>query len=233
MEDSKILELANKYRQMHGLRDWTMVVNNRLRTTAGQCRTNRRLIELSGHVMREWDTADVIDTILHEIAHALTPKDRGHGAEWQAKCVEIGAKPDRTYSKDLPVSKRFEGKCSQCDFTVERARRLAGAMCPRCASQILWKDSTKPEEGYREFLKSVVKGSAEWAKLQCKALGGTVMGDWLDAPAGHIWRDADLHFIDLGYSFYEGREGKKTLIADIEGGVVPCDCNPCMLAVVS
>lgn len=233
MEDSKILELANKYRQMHGLYVWTMAINNRLRTTAGRCNTGRRRIELSGHVMRQWEVADVVDTILHEIAHALTPKDRGHGAEWRAKCVEIGAKPDRTYGGDLPVSKRFEGKCSRCDFTTKRARRMAGAMCPRCAGLIFWKDNTKPEEGYQKFLKSSVKGSAEWAKLQCKALGGTVTGDWLDAPAGHIWRDADLHFIDLDYSFYKGREGKKTLIADIEGGVVPCDCNQCSLVVVS
>lgn len=233
MEDSKILELANKYRQMYGLRNWTMAINNRLRTTAGRCSRGQQRIELSGHVMREWPTDEVIDTILHEIAHALTPKDRGHGEEWRAKCVEIGAKPDRTYGNDLPVSKRFEGKCSRCDFTVERARRTAGAICPSCAGLIFWKDNTKPEEGYRKFLKSAVKGSAEWAKLQCKALGGTVDGDWLDAPAGHIWENSETHFLDLGLETYEGAEGKRLLIADISGGVIPHKCAVCITDMIS
>ena len=233
MEDSKILELGNKYRQMYGLRDWTMKINNRLRNTAGRCMTGRRVIELSGAVMRQWEVADVIDTILHEIAHALTPKDKGHGAEWQAKCLEIGAKPERTYGADLPVSTRFQSKCIACGATEDRARRTASAKCLSCFKPLFWLDNTKPEEGYRKFLKSEVKGTAEWAKLQCKALGGTVDGDWLDAPAGHIWRDADLHFIDLSYSFYEGIQGKTILIADIEGGVSRCDCNACSLVVVS
>lgn len=233
MEDSKILELGNKYRQMYGLRDWTMKINNRLRNTAGRCMTGRRVIELSGAVMRQWEVADVIDTILHEIAHALTPKDKGHGAEWRAKCLEIGAKPERTYGADLPVSTRFQSKCIACGTTEDRARRTAGAKCLSCFKPLFWLDNTKPEEGYRKFLKSEVKGTSEWAKLQCKALGGTVDGDWLDAPAGHIWKNSETHFLDLGLETYEGAEGKRLLIADISDGVIPHKCAVCMVDMVS
>jgi len=36
---------------------------------------------------------EIIDTILHEIAHALCGPGAGHGPVWQAMCVRIGAKP--------------------------------------------------------------------------------------------------------------------------------------------
>lgn len=43
------------------------------------------------HVQRDiYD--DLLDTLLHEIAHALTPGD-GHGKLWQAKAMELGARP--------------------------------------------------------------------------------------------------------------------------------------------
>jgi hypothetical protein len=47
---------------------------------------------------------DVIstDTILHEIAHALTLGD-GHGYAWKRKCIEI-AKPERCYTNKDTVS---------------------------------------------------------------------------------------------------------------------------------
>ncbi len=35
-----------------------------------------------------------VSVLLHEIAHALTPRD-GHGPKWRAMCVRVGARPTR------------------------------------------------------------------------------------------------------------------------------------------
>jgi hypothetical protein len=38
---------------------------------------------------------EIVDTILHEIAHALVGPRHGHDTVWKAKCTDIGARPER------------------------------------------------------------------------------------------------------------------------------------------
>ena len=62
----------------------------------GRCRKRGidRVIELDVLYVRRHDEADVRDTILHEIAHALTPQNlKPHGPEWQRIAARIGAFP--------------------------------------------------------------------------------------------------------------------------------------------
>jgi hypothetical protein len=50
-------------------------------------------ISLSKHHAITGDWAEITDTILHEIAHALAGPRQGHKALWKAHCLRIGAKP--------------------------------------------------------------------------------------------------------------------------------------------
>ncbi len=50
-------------------------------------------IELNASYIRMCCPSALRDTILHEIAHALSPLNERHGERWQAKCREIGALP--------------------------------------------------------------------------------------------------------------------------------------------
>jgi hypothetical protein len=47
----------------------------------GTCRYSRKLITLSRQLIELNDQARVLDTILHEIAHALAGPKTGHGPE--------------------------------------------------------------------------------------------------------------------------------------------------------
>ena len=44
------------------------------------------------------------DTILHEVAHALTPGDN-HGPLWRRVCRQIGARPERCYTNDAVIQR--------------------------------------------------------------------------------------------------------------------------------
>jgi hypothetical protein len=68
------------------------------------------------------DVIQVTDTILHEIAHALT-RD-GHGYAWKRKCIEIGAKPERCYTnKDISPTMRYQAICGGCNAVYQKTRQ--------------------------------------------------------------------------------------------------------------
>ncbi len=90
-------EFARKKLDEHGLQDWAFGWD-RARRRLGVCRTQKKLITLSVFFVRANtdNTAEIHDTVLHEIAHALAwirYADRTHGARWKAVCREIGAVP--------------------------------------------------------------------------------------------------------------------------------------------
>ncbi|HTW93745.1 MAG TPA: SprT-like domain-containing protein [Tepidisphaeraceae bacterium] len=62
----------------------------------GCCNHHRKTISLSLALTRLNPESQVRDTLLHEIAHALTP-GHGHNRHWKKKCVEIGATPLRCF----------------------------------------------------------------------------------------------------------------------------------------
>src|SRR4051794_7171378 len=95
-------DLAITLMRQHGLSDWTFRFDH-ARRRFGSCRTRLKLITLSRPLTFLNDEPQVRDTILHEIAHSLTPGD-GHGPAWRRKCAEIGANPRRCYGDDEVIS---------------------------------------------------------------------------------------------------------------------------------
>lgn len=86
--------LARELIEQHLGRGWRIEWNDSDRLFGG-CQPNRRAIQLSRHFVRRCSRDEVVDTILHEIAHGLTPSGvKPHGAEWQAAAQRLGARPD-------------------------------------------------------------------------------------------------------------------------------------------
>lgn len=94
---AKALVLMNK----HGLSDWTFQWDRR-KKGFGFCRPGSKLISLSANLVSLNDEAQVTDTILHEIAHALDwvrNRKMGHDWSWKRICVEIGARPEQYFTE--------------------------------------------------------------------------------------------------------------------------------------
>ncbi len=76
---------------------WTIVHSYAIQC-AGMCVYENRTIRLSAPIFNKETDAFVLDTIRHEIAHALdTSKDKPHGKTWQRLAVQVGADPTATF----------------------------------------------------------------------------------------------------------------------------------------
>ena len=71
MEFQEVERMGRELMVVHGLGDWHFGWNRRKRAL-GLCRYQERRIELSAYFVRDNEAEIVRETILHEIAHALT-----------------------------------------------------------------------------------------------------------------------------------------------------------------
>lgn len=127
----KLREEARALMVNFGLEEWEFGINSNVRR-AGVCyyptRTTPGRIELSAHFADRNPDSEVRDTLLHEIAHALVGPGHGHDAVWQAKCMEIGARPERCYGEDVDMPKgKWRAVCPSCEREYDRHRRPAAS----------------------------------------------------------------------------------------------------------
>lgn len=96
MEQHAARTLATELFERHGLhaRGWKFGFDNAERRL-GVCIHSRSTITISAKMTAAATQSEVEQTLLHEIAHALTP-GTGHGPRWQAKARSIGYNGERT-----------------------------------------------------------------------------------------------------------------------------------------
>src|SRR4051794_2320393 len=107
-----VRKLALDLLARHGLPKWSFAFNWRKRTL-GLCVYHTKTIELSVPFIECNTRAEIIDTILHEIAHALVGPKHGHDEVWKQKCLEIGAQPTRCGQAAMPEG-RWQASCRRC-----------------------------------------------------------------------------------------------------------------------
>jgi predicted SprT family Zn-dependent metalloprotease len=134
------LDLMDRY----GLAGWAFRFDH-ARRRFGCCRYGQKTITLSRSLVLLNSHEQVRDTVLHEIAHALTPGD-GHGPRWKAKCIEVGAKPLRCYTdaavrSPLRPAAKYRLGCGQCQWWVDRRRLTRNRyVCRRCSGPLIYEE---------------------------------------------------------------------------------------------
>lgn len=124
--------LAEDLLAEHGPRGWSFAFD-RAKVRAGACHHGESRISLSRDITRAHDPAEVRETLLHEIAHALVGPRHGHDGVWRARAIQIGATGRRCYQSDHPVVPgRWQGRCA-AGHEVHRHRRPTRVLvCTRC-----------------------------------------------------------------------------------------------------
>jgi predicted SprT family Zn-dependent metalloprotease len=125
--------LALGLMRRHGLADWELIFD-RAKTRAGVCRHVDRQIGLSTELTRLHSAAQVTDTVLHEVAHALAGPRAGHGERWKAVARRIGCSASRCVPEDAPrVPAPWVGTCPS-GHTASRHRRPDRVLSCRACS---------------------------------------------------------------------------------------------------
>lgn len=135
----EVSSLARGLMKKHGLGHWVFQFD-RAKRRAGRCSFSLELISLSENFALRNEPADVTDTILHEIAHALVGPHIGHGPIWRAMARKIGAKPIRCYGDHINMPKgRWRATCNGCKkefYYHRRPKYITGRYCRRCGPVI-------------------------------------------------------------------------------------------------
>lgn len=139
----EVAAFARQKMNEHGLTAWTFGFDNAVQRF-GVCKYGSRSITLSEKLVRANSFEQCCDTVLHEIAHALTPGAK-HGPAWKAACVRIGANPQRCYStSDVNVVAKYRAFCEHCGDKVLGTRTQAPTaknVCKTHRTPIVWKDA--------------------------------------------------------------------------------------------
>lgn len=102
--------------------------SKRSKSTLGVCDYSEKTITISYNHATNQPKDEVKDTILHEVAHALT-EGHGHDKVWKNKCIEIGAMPERCYIHGS-MERQYKGVCPSCgDTLISYKKKTACSSC--------------------------------------------------------------------------------------------------------
>jgi len=141
-KEFKIMEMAQDKLKEHGLwkRGWRFKYSNG-RNRLGHANYVKKEIAFSSHyvILKEHE---ILDVILHEIAHALDYVkygNWGHGKTWKQVCTEIGAKPSRlAYDTSYVVPKKYKSHCEKCGKNTGKSHRRGNYTHHNCGGKIVF-----------------------------------------------------------------------------------------------
>jgi hypothetical protein len=167
MNLSEAASMSREAMNDNGLGHWTFQWD-RSRSRFGVCKHGPRVISMSEHLVKLNDRANVLDTVLHEIAHALAGPGAGHGPLWKAKCREVGANPERCYDSATVATPPapWVGICEHCGPVAGRHRRpksLDGWKHKRCGGSIAFRQNREGWTKHKEATAMAASGPASEA----------------------------------------------------------------------
>lgn len=140
---SDVIAYAQAKLSEHGLdaKGWTFKIDDRPRKLGGCCYYGPRRVCVSGWLVDHNPPAQVYDTVLHEIAHALAGNSAGHGPVWKQWCVKIGARPEMYYRSECmnKPTKKWVTKCEKCGGVYEHLRHAPKRVVCKCNPAVVLK----------------------------------------------------------------------------------------------
>ena len=139
---TKTFEINGKKYNMYGM-GWNFDFNN-LKSSFGICRSRYRRVELSKWMMDNTNNTMEfwLDTMLHEIAHAIDYEIRGtsdHSWKWKQVARAVGCNAERTGHADYDqenITSRYTLTCKSCGTKrpSHKIKRRKGG-CASCCNK--------------------------------------------------------------------------------------------------
>jgi len=145
MDRMKATTLCRNTLNQYGLTDWGVgTTTDPKHSFLGICMGKDKKIILNAFHIDIHPDSEVIDTIMHEVAHAIVGTINGHNEVWQAKAKELGASTLPCSHLDLPAHVIDAIRSGQIvEMTVEEETHIIRRpkytvtalqdMCPDCA----------------------------------------------------------------------------------------------------
>lgn len=107
-----------------------------MKTKTGSCHYDNKEIKLSKYFVQQESESNVKNTILHEIAHALT-EGHHHNSVWYAKAIELGCSGEKHCYRENPIVKGSRVySCPNCEKEIRAYRKLKKARaCKICCDK--------------------------------------------------------------------------------------------------
>lgn len=126
LQDAKALALEKM--EEHGLIDrrWYFEFDN-AKNAFGRCFYSKCKITLSKYLVELNSVEQVLDTILHEIAHALVGPGHNHDEVWRRCAIRIGCNGERCYNKHndnvVTPKGKYQASCPNCHKVHHRHKQ--------------------------------------------------------------------------------------------------------------
>jgi predicted SprT family Zn-dependent metalloprotease len=106
--------IKEKFKE-HGLdkMGWKYAFTTTSKRNAGCCKHDLKRLDITVAYVEKATLADIKDTILHEIAHALTPGHK-HDDVWREKAISIGSSGNRTHNVRFSEAKYIQTCPNEC-----------------------------------------------------------------------------------------------------------------------
>jgi predicted SprT family Zn-dependent metalloprotease len=160
---------------LHGLTGWSFAFHRAVKRL-GACWFNEKKISLSVRHAEHNEWADVEDTILHEIAHALAGPDHVHDEVWREIAVRVGPNPDWREERKPPPG-RWQAVCPASGLVYHRYKDPAKSSvvargkvwcCRKCGAErgrLLWREVASPRGDAAGVAKEEPKGTQGLEKV--------------------------------------------------------------------
>ncbi len=122
---------------------WVFKYNDR-KVSLGLCtynkKTNEKIIYLSAYYLRTNLKDTWLDTMKHEIAHAIDCEIRGksdHGPKWKSIAIQVGCNPKRCYDGPplIGPKSKYTHHCDNCDNDTPSHRATGVKACGACCKK--------------------------------------------------------------------------------------------------
>ena len=188
MDLKELAETARLEMLKHGLRDWTFSLANTKRRL-GVCKYRTKRIEIAEYYALNSPRETVLDTLMHEIAHAIAGAAARHGPVWKAVAIRLGATPRACDSSPDTVIKPgdWQATCPACQKTVHRYKRpltLSGYRC-RCAAHSPLVFEFVGDPARKPYVPLTLEENANW---EARCAGCQTVHYRLRKPKAGIWR---------------------------------------------